>query len=88
LPEDIVYLESLGDYVKVHFADQTLLVHDTLKNLLSNLPEEFCRVHKSFAIALNKVDYIEGNRIMTGDPPQEIPIGMTYKEGFLKLLKR
>jgi DNA-binding LytR/AlgR family response regulator len=88
LPEDIVYLESLGDYVKVHFADHYLLVHDTLKNLLTNLPEGFSRVHKSYAIALNKVQYIEGNQVMMGDPPTEIPIGMTYKEAFLELFNR
>jgi DNA-binding LytR/AlgR family response regulator len=86
LPEDIVYLESLGDYVKVHFPDHYLLVHDTLKNLVSDLKEGFSRIHKSFAIALDKVHYIEGNQVIVGDPPKEIPIGMAYKDAFLKML--
>jgi DNA-binding LytR/AlgR family response regulator len=82
---DMLYLEGLGDYVKVHFRERFLLVHETLQNLQSRLQEPaFCRVHKSFIVSLSKISYIEGNQIQIGD--QSIPIGNTYREHFSKLI--
>jgi DNA-binding LytR/AlgR family response regulator len=82
---DILYLEGLGDYVKVHFKDRFLLVHETLQNLQSRLPEPaFYRIHKSFIVSFNKFSYIEGNQIQIGD--QSIPIGNTYRDRFHEMI--
>jgi DNA-binding LytR/AlgR family response regulator len=82
---DINYLEALGDYVKVDFLCQSILVHDTLQNLLSQLNESnLVRVHKSFAISLNKFDHIEGNMIKIQD--KSIPIGQKYRADLLKII--
>lgn len=79
---DIFYLESIGDYVKVHFGTKCIIVHDTFQNLLSQLPSnQFIQVHKSYAISLSKFETIEGNMIKVGD--KNIPIGHTYKNEFL-----
>ena len=74
---DIRYLESAGSYVKIHLQDETLLVLDRLSHFESTLPADFVRVHKSFIVAIPKINTIEGNRIFIGD--QAIPIGQVYK---------
>ena len=85
LLSEILYLEALGDYVKVHLKGRFLLVHETLQNLQTQLPEPpFCRIHKSFIVSVNKFSYIEGNSLQIGD--QSIPIGNTYRDRFRELI--
>ena len=82
---DINYLEALGDYVKVDFLCQSIMVHDTFQNLLLQLSESnLMRVHKSFAISLNKFDHIEGNMIKIQD--KSIPIGQKYRADLMKII--
>lgn len=76
---DIYYIESAGDYVTIHTPGQRLTTHETMKNLEEKLPtERFIRVHKSYIIALSKVEYLEGNSVKIGD--EFIPIGTTYRD--------
>jgi len=85
--EMIYYLEAFGDYIKVHLEDGTLLTHDTLKRMESLLPgEKFLRIHRSFIIALNRIQFIEGNRIRIGSA--DIPVAASYREGLMKELDR
>lgn len=84
--EDILFFESLGDYVKVHTKERVLIIASTLKKLLTELPESlFIRTHKSFIISKSKVEYIEGNQIKIGD--QMVSIGQAYREAVLNQLK-
>ena len=83
---DINYLEAFGDYVRIYYKDQSILVHETFQNMLNSLPEkEFVRVHKSYAIAINKLEIIEGNEIKLKG--KTIPIGQTYRSAFFEFLK-
>ena len=61
----------------------TLLNFAKLEQLLPS--QNFVRVHKSFLVAIDKIDHIEKNRIQIGD--QIIPVSDTYAEAFYKLLK-
>lgn len=82
---DILYCEALGDYVKVHLADKTLIVTTTMKGILADLPhDQFIRTHKSYIINKTKFDYIEGNQIRIGE--HMIAIGQSYREEVLKQL--
>jgi Response regulator of the LytR/AlgR family len=84
--DDIMYLQSFGDYVKVFTNEKCLVVHDTFKNMQEQLPErEFVRIHKSYLIAFGKIQYIEGNQVKIGN--ELIPIGLNYKEELTKRLK-
>ncbi|WP_186757261.1 LytR/AlgR family response regulator transcription factor [Echinicola salinicaeni] len=84
--DDIFYLEAFGDYIKVNCVDKSILVHDTFQGLLGQLPEsDFIRIHKSYAIAINKLDHIEGNMVHINNTT--IPIGQTYKAEFLNSIK-
>lgn len=84
--EDIFYIESIGDYVKVVTKQGQYVVNNTLKNLLEELPSlEFMRVHKSFIIAKSKIIFFEGNYVKVSD--KEIPIGASYREEIYARLK-
>ena len=84
--DDILYVESLGDYIKVHFASHFLIVYKTLKNIYNELPKtHFKQVHKSYIINKNKIDYIEGNMIIIHS--NKIPLGQKYKKDFLDNFK-
>ncbi len=78
---DILFAESLGDYVKLHTASNTLTFNKTLKSFLEELADNtFLRVHKSFLVSLSRIDFVEGNMIHIGT--SEIPIGASHKEEF------
>ena len=83
---DILYFEATGDYIKLFLKKEMILLYDTLKNILDQLPpKKFIRVHKSFIISLEHLNFVEGNYLRIAGI--DIPIGATYKENFLEMLK-
>jgi two-component system, LytTR family, response regulator len=85
---DIIYIEGLKDYVKIHTEEGARLVLVNLKNIESKLPANiFIRVHKSFIVSVGKITSIEGNLIHIG--ATTIPIGKEYKNAlFEKLINK
>lgn len=82
---DILYLESLGDYVKVFTITEVLVCYSTLNKLVLLLPDDlFQRVHRSYIISLKRISFMEGNFLKIA--AQDIPIGQTYKESLMKRL--
>lgn len=84
--QDICYIEGMGDYLRINTVNDkimTLLSFAKLEDLLP--PAKFARVHRSFVVAVDKIDHIEKNRIWMGD--QVIPISDTYSDSFYKKLK-
>lgn len=85
--DQILFVESIKDYVNIKTENQEYIVLDTLKSLESQLPENFVRVHKSFILNLNKIEKIDVRNVFLNSG-KEIPIGETYKsEFFLKIRK-
>lgn len=75
--EDILYIESLKDYIKVFTKIGDYLVHKSLTGITDELPKnEFLRIHRSFVIALDKIDAVEGNSVLISK--KRIPIGRKY----------
>ena len=65
--EDILVVESLKDYIKIITRTNKMVVHETLTNFTDNLPQDrFIRIHRSFTVALDKVETLEGNSIEIG----------------------
>jgi len=61
---EILFIEGQGDYIRIHTSQHKLMVHDTLKNFLGSLPaEDFMRIHKSYVINLQHIEFIEGNQV-------------------------
>ncbi|WP_298313683.1 LytTR family DNA-binding domain-containing protein [uncultured Aquimarina sp.] len=74
---DILYIESLKDYIKLRSVEGTYISHKSLASISEELPSEnFIRIHKSYAIAIDKVKSVEGNLVEIGD--KRIPIGRNY----------
>jgi len=86
--EDILYIEAIGDYIKVITGSKQYVVNGTLKSLQEELPPaQFLRVHKSYIIDRNKIVFFEGNYVKVSD--KEIPIGASYRDDiYLKLKER
>ena len=76
--DDILYLEAMGDYVKVFTSQKFHIVHATLKSIEEKLPSlKFMRVHRSYIVALNKIDFIEEGVINISGTA--IPVADAYK---------
>jgi DNA-binding LytR/AlgR family response regulator len=85
--DDILYIEGLKDYVKIYSGSRPVLTKTTMKNIVDKLPpDRFMRVHKSFIVALDKIDIIENNRIVIGK--ERIPVGESFKVPFFKVINR
>ncbi|WP_421875651.1 LytR/AlgR family response regulator transcription factor [Marinoscillum sp.] len=84
--DQLLHIESIGDYVKVYTTDKTYLSSDTLKSLETQLPHPFMRVHKSFIVNMDQVAYLEGNRLKIQNTM--VPIGYAYRESVSKLFKK
>jgi DNA-binding LytR/AlgR family response regulator len=69
--DEILYIESMGDYVKFITNEKKIITHNTIKNLTAKInPAVFCKVHRSYIINMNKISdvrenmlYIKGNMI-------------------------
>jgi two-component system, LytTR family, response regulator len=85
--DKILYIEGMRDYLLIRTEDNkimTLQNFKTIQNILD--PLKFVRVHKSYIIAIDKIDYIENNAVKIKD--KYIPVSSTYKASFFNLLNQ
>lgn len=86
LLSDILYLESYGSYVKVHLQNEIIITLERLTNFENSLPtSQFIRVHRSFIIAIKKIQTIEGNQVKIHG--EMLPVGSVYKHNLLDIIK-
>ncbi|KYP14125.1 LytTR family DNA-binding domain-containing protein [Flavihumibacter sp. CACIAM 22H1] len=82
---ELVYVEASGNYSKLYTTDGMLVPNMAFSALEKMLPGAiFKRAHRSFLINASYVSLIEGNRVFLGK--YEVPIGSSYRDGFLKAL--
>jgi DNA-binding LytR/AlgR family response regulator len=85
--DDILYFESLKDYVKVVTKSKVFLTKQSISSLEENLPQPgFLRIHRSYIISVNKIEYFENEVVGIGN--QELPISRMYRHEVEKILKR
>lgn len=83
--DDLLFAEAQGNYTKVVTTQHTLLPSMTFSSFEELLPStHFLRVHRSFLVNKARITHIEGNRVYIQS--HEVPIGSSYREGFLKTL--
>jgi two-component system, LytTR family, response regulator len=83
---DILFIEGGKNYITIHTPKERILSLMTLSKIEEMLPApQFLRVHKSWLVAINKIDSVERQRIFIGKVI--IPIGDTYKDEFMKLVE-
>ncbi|HTN46698.1 MAG TPA: LytTR family DNA-binding domain-containing protein [Flavipsychrobacter sp.] len=81
--DDIIFIEAKGDYIYIETGQKHFMVLMPMKEIEEYVPAEtFRRIHRSFIVNIRKINSVHGNIIeMEG---KEIPIGVNYKEDFLK----
>lgn len=79
---DILYIEGLADYLKIHIRDRkTIVTRMPMKDMMEKLQStDFIRVHRSFILPFSKIEAVRGTTIFMGD--KEFPIGRTYADDF------
>jgi two-component system, LytTR family, response regulator len=86
LLSEIVYIESMKDYVKVITDNHSIITKQSISSVESMLPEKkFIRTHRSFIVSVDKIRSFTNELIETGKT--EIPIGKLYRNTVLKLLE-
>ncbi|MHA4740344.1 LytR/AlgR family response regulator transcription factor [Dyadobacter sp. MSC1_007] len=83
---DILYIEGLADYIKVHTKDKFYIASEKLGYLEEKLPLNlFARIHKSFIISLDKISSYNADQVVLAD--KALPLGRLFKAGFLKAVQ-
>lgn len=83
---DILLIEGLKDYISIYTANERILSLQTMKKMEETLPlSRFFRVHKSYIVALDKIESIERQRIYI--QKHVIPIGDSYLKEFYHLIE-
>lgn len=84
---DVLYIEGMGDYWRIVTAGRRIMTLLNARGIEEILHEPgFCRVHKSFFVALDKIDFVEKKHIKIAG--ERIPIGDTYQKHFFDLIEK
>ncbi|MFH1942443.1 MAG: LytTR family DNA-binding domain-containing protein [bacterium] len=84
--KNLLYMKKEGHYIVFHTTRGELLSRMNVKELLDSLPQErYARIHKSYVIALDKIDTIQKYDVIIAG--KEIPIGDKYKNAFLEKIR-
>ena len=86
---DIIYIESNGEYVRLHLADgSTIMTLFRIKNMETTLPSDsFMRVHRSYIVNLKCVTGYARGRVLLNNNGY-VPIGENYKEAFQEYIAK
>jgi len=84
--DNLLFAQSFGNYVKLFTKTRTYLASTTTNEIKNSLPDGlFMRIHKSYVVALDKIEAIEKDFIVINKV--RLPIGITYKRELLEVLK-
>ncbi len=83
--DEILYIESIGDYVKIHLAGKTVITRETISSIEAIIPQkEFLRTHRSFIVSVANIDSFTTEYIEIGK--KQIPVSRSYKNTVLERL--
>ncbi len=83
--DDILYAESLKDYIKIHFQKETLTIKESISSFEKRIDNRFIRTHRSYIVNSEKITAYTKNDVEIGQI--EIPIGNNYKDNMIPFLK-
>jgi DNA-binding LytR/AlgR family response regulator len=82
---DILFIEGLKDYISIFTKDERVITLQSMKKMEEALPQsQFIRVHKSYIVAVDKIESIERSRITINQ--KIIPVGDTYRDEFFRVI--
>ena len=83
---DILYIESLSDYIKIHLKDQCIVTRETISAIEAKLPQkDFLRIHRSYIISLKKIESFTNEEVTVNR--KALPISRSYKKDVLNHLE-
>jgi len=86
LLDEILYIESLKDYVRIHTTKNRLVVKGNIGTILKRLPaDRFVRVHRSYAVAIEHIEAYNQTEVRVGG--RELLLGVSFKDAFLEAIK-
>ena len=77
-PSKIKYFESFGDYIKIFCEEEVMVIHSTMKELESSLPENFLRTHRKYIVNKNRIQSFNSTDLDIEGI--KLPIGKSYKD--------
>ncbi|MDP9042116.1 MAG: LytTR family DNA-binding domain-containing protein [Bacteroidota bacterium] len=82
---DIIYVEGMKDYLKIHTSEHIVITHQTMAEMENILPSsQFMRIHKSYIVSVSRIKAVFGNSV---DMEKILlPIGLNYKEKIMSLI--
>jgi len=84
---EVLYIEGMGDYWRIVTPRKRIMTLMNARGIEDVLPEhQFCRVHRSYFVAISKIESIERRHIKIAD--QRIPIGDTYQKNFFDIIEK
>lgn len=84
---DILYIESLGNYVNICTEHKKIIAYLTLKGIENQLPpSEFIKIHQSFLVSLSRINAIEGNQVILKNTA--LPISRNYRDTVMKVVEQ
>jgi len=86
LLEDILFIESLSDYVKINLKDNTIITKEKISNIEEKLTMPFLRIHRSFIVNTDKITTISAESIELGET--KLPVSRTYKKAVQQFIKK
>lgn len=85
--DEICYVEATGNYVTFALKDKNILSRSTFIEAINSLPQDkFVRVHRSYVVAINKIDKVERNQVTINKTP--IPVSDAYSDNLNAALKK
>lgn len=85
--DEILYIEGMRDYRKIHTVEKKFMTLQTFGDLEREIPSAIiARVHKSFMVAVNKIQVIDKNKVVVANTV--IPVSETYKTNLQELLNK
>ncbi len=86
--DDIIYIESAGNYINFHKYNERIIVYKTLQSIIDTIdPKLFIRVHKSYVVSVKHIVALQnGELIMNANNQKQILIGESYKKAVMKRL--
>jgi len=83
--DEIQYIESIGDYVKIHLEGKTVVTRESMSGIEAKLPQSaFLRTHRSFIVAVDHIDSFTSEYIEIGK--KQVPVSRTYKDMVMERL--
>ena len=84
--DDILYIQGMGDYLRIVCSDKKIMTLQSFSKLEEGLSlKKFCRIHKSYIVAIAKIESIERGVVVIAG--QRIPVSNTYRESFYARIK-